>query len=65
MQIKLDLHVDDVNIIMGALGKIPYELAFKLVNTIQHQAGPQVQAAQQEAKAKEAQLPLFSEQPDA
>jgi hypothetical protein len=63
MQIKLDLHVDDVNIIMGALGKVPYDMVFKLVNTIQQQAAPQVQAAQQEAKAKEAQLPLPFEQP--
>jgi len=63
MQIKLDLHVDDVNIIMGALGKVPYDMVFKLVNTIQQQAAPQVQAAQQEAKAKEAQLSLPFEQP--
>lgn len=42
MQIKLDLHVNDVNIIMGALGKIPYEMVFKLVETIQQQAAPQV-----------------------
>jgi hypothetical protein len=59
MQIKLDLHINDVNIIMGALGKVPYDAVFKLVETIQQQAAPQVQAAQQEAKAKEAQLPLF------
>jgi hypothetical protein len=62
MQIKLDLHINDVNIIMGALGKVPYETVFKLVETIQQQATPQVQAAQQEAKAKEAHLPLFPEQ---
>lgn len=42
MQIKLDLHIDDVNIIMGALGKVPYDIVFKLVNTIQQQAAPQV-----------------------
>lgn len=48
MQIKLDLHIDVVNAILTALSKLPYEFAAQHINTIQQQAGPQVQAAQAE-----------------
>ena len=51
MQIKLDLHINDVNIIMGALGKVPYETVFKLVETIQQQATPQVKQDVEEPAA--------------
>ena len=51
MQIKLDLHIDTVNAMLTALGKLPYEFAAPHIATLQQQAGPQVQAAQQAAKA--------------
>ena len=65
MQIKLDLHIDTVNAMLTALAKLPYEFAAPHITTLQQQAGPQVQAAQQEAKAKEAQLSLPLDTPDA
>ncbi len=62
MQIKLDLHIETVNAALTGLGKLPSEVAAQHINAIQKQAVPQFEAAQQEAKAKEAQLPLFPEQ---
>jgi len=62
MQIKLDLHIETVNAALTGLGKLPFEFSAQHITVIQQQAAPQVEAAQQEAKAKEAQLPLFSEQ---
>ena len=62
MKIKLDLHIDTVNAALTALGKLPYEVAAQHIKVIQQQAIPQFEAAQQEEKAKEAQLPLFPEQ---
>jgi hypothetical protein len=62
MQIKLDLHIETVNAALTGLGKLPFEFSAQHITVIQQQAAPQVEAAQQEAKAKEAQLPLFPEQ---
>ena len=62
MQIKLDLHIETVNAALTGLGKLPYEFAAQHINAIQQQAVPQFEAAQKEAKAKEAQPPLFPEQ---
>jgi hypothetical protein len=53
MQIKLDLHLDVVNAVLTALAKLPYEQSAPVINLIQQQAGPQVEAAQAEAKANE------------
>jgi len=53
MQIKLDLHIDVVNAVLTALAKMPYEQSAPVINLIQQQAGPQVEAAQAEAKANE------------
>jgi hypothetical protein len=42
--IELKLTVDDVNNILAALGKAPYELAHPLIEKIKLQGIPQVQA---------------------
>ena len=52
MQIKLDLHLDAVNAILQALAKFPYEQSAPVINEIQQQAGPQVEAAQAAAQAE-------------
>jgi len=62
MQIKLDLHIETVNAALTGLGKLPFEYSAQHITAIQQQAAPQVQAAEQEAKAKEAQLSLPPEQ---
>jgi hypothetical protein len=54
MQIKLDLHLDVVNAVLTALAKMPYEQSAPVINLIQQQAGPQVEAAQAEAAANPA-----------
>ena len=64
MQIKLDLHIDTVNAALTGLGKLPFEYSAQHITVIQQQATPQVQAAEQEAKAKEAQLSLPLDQPN-
>lgn len=62
MQIKLDLNIETVNAALTGLGKLPYEFSAQHITAIQQQAVPQFEAAQQEAKSKEAQLPLLPEQ---
>jgi hypothetical protein len=52
MQIKLDLHLDTVNAVLTALGKLPYEYAAQHINVIQQQAAPQFEAAQAAAQAE-------------
>ncbi len=64
MQIKLDLHIETVNAALTGLGKLPFEYSAQHITVIQQQATPQVQAAEQEAKAKEAQLSLPLDQPN-
>jgi len=51
-----------VNAALTGLGKLPFEYSAQHITAIQQQAAPQVQAAEQEAKAKEAQLSLSPEQ---
>jgi hypothetical protein len=41
---KLELTVEEVNMILAALGKQPYEFVFKLIGNIQQQAQLQLQA---------------------
>jgi hypothetical protein len=52
--IKLELTVDEVNNVLNALGKVPYELSFALIEKIKAQAIPQVAPAQAEAPLEEA-----------
>ena len=44
MSIKLELEVEQVNGILMALGKAPYEMAQPLIDKIKQQGIPQVQA---------------------
>lgn len=47
--IKLDLTIEEVNTIMAALAKAPYELSAPVIDKIKVQATPQVQAMQSPA----------------
>ena len=44
MEIILKLHVDKINVIMEALSNAPYKAVADIINSIQQQAGPQLQA---------------------
>jgi hypothetical protein len=44
MSIKLDLTIEQVNGVLIALGKAPYEMAQPIIDAIKSQAIPQVQA---------------------
>jgi len=52
--IKLEFTLDQLNVVMASLGKMPYESVFPLVELIRTQAGPQVEA-QQKADAPAAE----------
>mgnify|MGYP003346879897 FL=1 len=41
--INLNLTVNDVNVVLQALGNAPYAQVFELIEKIRDQAGPQVQ----------------------
>lgn len=41
---SIELNVKDVNIILAALGKAPYEVVFETIHKIQDQAKEQVEA---------------------
>lgn len=41
--IRLDLDVDDVNLVLEALGKLPFVQVYQLIGRIQAQAQAQVQ----------------------
>ena len=43
MSIKLDLTIEEVNGVLMALGKAPYEMAQPIIDKIKQQAIPQVQ----------------------
>jgi hypothetical protein len=45
---KLDLTINDVNVILQALGNAPYAQVFELVEKIRTQAQPQVQTTEQQ-----------------
>lgn len=42
--LRLDLDVDDVNLVLEALGKLPFVQVYQLIGRIQGQAQAQVQA---------------------
>ena len=52
--IKLELTVDETNGVLAALGKVPYELSYALIEKIKAQATPQVAPVQQEIALEEA-----------
>ena len=45
---KLELSVNEINVIMQALGNMPYAQVFELVQKIRDQAQPQINAPAQE-----------------
>lgn len=53
MHFKLELSLDTVNMVLTALGKLPYEAAAPHIDTIRQQAQPQFEAAQAAVKAEE------------
>lgn len=46
--VNLSLNVNQLNVILGALGKAPYEAVFGLVEEINKQVVPQLQAQRQQ-----------------
>lgn len=46
--IELNFEINEVNVILGALGQMPYAQVKDLIENIQRQAIPQVQQATQE-----------------
>jgi hypothetical protein len=59
--IKLELSVDDVNMILRTLGKHPFEEVVRLIENIKSQGDPQVEVLvkkmQEEQAAAQAELP--------
>ena len=51
MAIKLELDLNEVNGVLGALGQMPFAQVEPLVNKIRQQAIPQAQAEQEAANA--------------
>jgi hypothetical protein len=50
--VKLDLTINEVNIIMQALGNMPYAQVFELIQKIREQAQPQVAVPANEENAQ-------------
>jgi len=48
--IKLELTIDEVNVILRTLGKHPFEEVVALINKIKQQGEPQVAAMEAEAQ---------------
>lgn len=42
-KISLELDINDLNVIMAGLGKLPYETSFQVIDTIRGQVAPQLQ----------------------
>jgi len=55
--IKLELSIDDCNMILRVLGKHPFEEVVAVINKIKAQGEPQVQAMEAEAAKAAAELP--------
>lgn len=51
MGIKLELTIAETNGVLGALAKQPFEAVAGLINKIQSQGAPQVEAVEAEEKA--------------
>ena len=55
--IKLELSVDNVNLILRVLGKHPFEDVVSLINDIKAQGEPQVAELVKQMEAAQAELP--------
>ncbi len=51
--IKLELSIDETNLILEALGQLPFTRVFALIGRIQEQARTQLQAQQQSGEDKQ------------
>ena len=49
---KFEFSLDEINVVMNALGRMPYEQVFQLVENIRQQAAPQLADAQAAAQAQ-------------
>jgi len=45
-KITISLDMNELNTVMGGLGKLPYEQAFMTVDSIRQQVAPQIQQQQ-------------------
>ena len=52
--IKLELTIEQINTILAALGKQPFEAVAGVINEIQKQGGPQAAALEEATKAEAA-----------
>jgi hypothetical protein len=52
--IKLELTLEEVNVILGSLGKQSYDVVANVITKIQEQGAPQAQALAEAAKAEAA-----------
>lgn len=48
MNLKFELNLDETNIILAALGKMPYEASAPVVDKLRQQAQPQLQQQEQQ-----------------
>jgi hypothetical protein len=55
--IKLELTIDECNMILRTLGKHPFEEVITVINKIKQQGEPQVQAMEAEAAKTAAETP--------
>jgi hypothetical protein len=55
--IKLELSIDECNMILRVLGKHPFEEVVAVIGKIKAQGEPQVAAMEAETAAKQAELP--------
>lgn len=57
--IKLDLSINEVNAVLLALAKLPYETVAPLIEKVRTQALPQVPAAEEAEKKEQLQADLL------
>jgi len=50
---KFEFTIEELNLIMASLGRMPYESVFMLVENVRKQAAPQMQQAQEAQKDQE------------
>lgn len=61
--ISLKLNMDQVNIIMASLGRMPYESVFQLINELSQQIQPQIQTQQSGQSESQGFTPRVSDTP--
>ena len=52
-KMKFEFTIEEVNVIMAALARAPYEAVFQLIDNIRQQAAPQIQSTQAAEQTKE------------